>query len=86
MNNRRNLAVMILLSVIQSINYNVVNYIAVTFSKPQMVIIFQSIAEILAYLTSGILYSYLGVRKSFLISMVLSSASGFLAFIPGDND
>ena len=86
MNNRRNLAVMILLSVIQSINYNVVNYIAVTFSKPQMVIIFQSIAEILAYSTSGILYSYLGVRKSFLISMVLSSASGFLAFIPGDND
>lgn len=86
MNNRHNLAVMIVLSVIQSINYNVVNYIAVTFSKPQMVIIFQSFAEILAYSTSGILYSYLGVRKSFLISMILSSASGFLALIPGDND
>ena len=66
-----------------AINYYLISFAAVTFDKPFLNISCSSMAEALAYVTSGILFSFLGPKISLMSQMSLSAVTGLLLLLVG---
>ena len=75
-----NLMVMTWISTTVAINYYLISYLAVTFDRPYMQVAFSTLAEILAYATSGILFKWLGSKVSLLITFLISAIGGFAIY------
>lgn len=72
---------MVCISTTVAIDYYLISFIAVTFERPYMQVLFSSLAEILAYATSGALYRRLGLKVSLATSLVISAIGGYSVLI-----
>ena len=72
---------MVIVSSTVAVNYYLISFLAVTFDRPYMQVFFSSIAEILAYATSGIVYRKLGARSSMSLSLAISTLGGYATWI-----
>ena len=64
-----------------TVNYYLISFLAVTFDRPYLDVATSSLAEMLAYATSGLLFRCLGPKASLFFSLALSSVAGFLLLI-----
>ena len=71
-----NLTVMVWIAMTVSINYYLISFLAVTFSRPYLQVLFSTLAEIVAYATSGLLFKCLGAKPSLFLSLAISASSG----------
>lgn len=68
------------------VNYYLISFLAVTFERPYMQILFSSVAEILAYVTSGYIFTKFGARTSLASSLTLSAVAGCAILIYGQEN
>ena len=59
-----------------SINYYLISFLAVTFTRPYLQVLFSTLAEIAAYASSGLLFKCLGPKPSLCLSLAISASSG----------
>ena len=67
---------MVSIALIVSINYYLISFLTVTFERPYIQVIFASLAEILAYATSGLLFKRLGAKASLALTLLISAVGG----------
>ena len=81
-----NLMVMTSISVTVAVNYYLFTFLTVTFEHPYMEVLFSTLAEILAYATSGYLFTRLGAKASLTLSLGLSALSGYAILLVGSEE
>ena len=69
---------MIVIFLTVAINYYLISFAAITFDKPFLQVEFSSLAEAIAYLTSGFLIHFLGPKASISTLMALSAIGAIL--------
>ena len=65
------------------VNYYLISFLAVSFAKPYLQTVCSSLAEALAYATSGVIYQCLGARTSLVLALSLSSLAALAILIQG---
>lgn len=81
----RNLFVMTVIVSTDGVAYYLISFLAVTFERPYMSVLLSSVAEILAYVTSGYIFTKFGARTSLAFSLTLSAVAGSAILIYGQD-
>ena len=81
---RTNLLIMCMLWLVASFDYYLINYMAGHFKKAYSVVITSQIAEMVAKVSGGVLFSLIGVRKGMFTVMFVASLAGAVMVVGGE--
>ena len=80
---RVNLAIMIYLWGVSIFNFYMLMYLVNSFKQVYMTALMLGIADLLAYLTGGLLVAKIGIKTSFFVFLLIGTLSGVLMLCYG---